>query len=162
LLTTRIAKIARALFARPADTTAYAVGDLVANPGAAAAVVPLALELALRAGGAGLLKAVRLHKSTATTANAQFRVHFFRKRPTAAAADNAAFSANGFASMYIGFVDVTVDTAHSDGASGRATADLRFDCDPGVKTIFALVEARAAYAPGNAEQFRVTVESDPD
>ena len=158
----RIAKIARASFTRPADTTAYAVGDLVANPGAAAAVVPLMLETALKVGGTGEIKAARLHKSTTSLVNAAFRVHLYRAAPVSAAADNAAFSANGFAAFYIGFIDVTVDTAHSDGATGRATGSFRFDAMEGSKNIFALIEARGAYAPGNAEQFRLTLEVDPD
>lgn len=158
----RIALIARDLFARPADTTAYAVGDLVANPGAAAAVVPLDLDLGRQGGGTGEIKAIRIHKSTVTTANASFRVHLFRGKPVSAGADNAPFSANGFAAFYIGAVDVAVDTVHSDGASGRTTCAYKFDCMPGTKTIYALIEARGAYVPGNAEQFRVTAESDPD
>ena len=159
---TRTAKIGRASFIRPADAVAYAVGDLVANHAAAANVVPLEVELSHVASGTGLLTALRLNKSSPSLVNAQFRVHLFRMRPTVAGGDNAAFAANGFASQYLGSVDVTMDVTHSDGASGRALAALRFDCRPGEKTFFALIEARGAYQPVNAEQFRLTAESDPD
>lgn len=155
-------KTARASFARPANTTAYAQGDLVANNTVAGSVAAIALAVARGVGGAGKIVKVGLAKSGIDPTNAQFRVHFFRQAPTVANGDNGAISANGVNKGHLGSVDLTIATVHSDGVSGVADAALPFDCPEGETTIFALIEARAAYVPVSGETFSLAVSVERD
>ena len=154
-----------ATFTRPADTTAYASGDLVANSTTAGSVVPMTLTTARVAGGSFILRKVKLHKSTTTTTNASFRVHFWRSAPaTITNGDNGAFSVSGVAD-YIGMMDVSIDRSFTDGACGFGVplvgTELSVNLVSGT-TIRCLIEARAAYSPGNAEVFTVTLEDFQD
>jgi hypothetical protein len=160
-----------ASFTRPADTTAYASGDLVANSTTTGSVVPIELIGAARADGEALrIERVRLRKSGASLTNAAFRVHLFRKPPTVTTGDNGVFSASGLLSLadidgHVGSVEVTMDTAAASGARGvgAPTIGSGITCEPdgpaGSETsLWAVVEARAAYAPASGETFVVTLE----
>lgn len=154
-----------ASFTRPADTTAYASGDLVAN--SASAAVALELPLAFRAAGQAVrIERVRLRKSGVTLTNAVFRVHLFRSAPTLTANDNSAFD-NGSGVLaisdiagYVGTVDVTMNYAAVAGASGVGAPGTgsAITCQGTGTSLWAVVEARAAYAPANGETFTVTIE----
>ncbi|MCA3700825.1 MAG: hypothetical protein IOB84_13715 [Brevundimonas sp.] len=144
-------------FTRPADTTAYASGDLVANSTTAGSVASVLLEPGVAAGGQRLVRRVRLRKSTTVLTDALFRVHLYAgAAPTFANGDNAAWSTNGF-DRYLGSVDVLMDRAFTDGAMGLASPamDIQYD---GSLDLRAVVEARAVYGPGNAEVFGVDAE----
>lgn len=137
---------------RPADTTAYASGDLVANSTTAGSVVPLSFANFARAGAHSKIRRVRIDASKADVTNAQFRVHFYSTSPTVANGDNGAWSSTQ--SGYLGYIAVTVDQLFSNGASGFATGEINGK----VTTLYALIEARAAYTPASAETLTVTVE----
>lgn len=148
-------------FTRPNDTTAYAPGDLVANSTTAGSVTPIQLAGAVRAAsGVSRLERVRVRKTGTSVTNAQFRVHFFSASPSVANGDNGAFTPSSISS-WIGSFDVVVDRAGSDGAIGAGVpvigSSLTFTIPSGT-TVFALVEARAAYTPAAQEQFTVIAE----
>jgi hypothetical protein len=145
-------------FNRPADTTAYAVGDLVANSTTAGSVTPLAF--ALRAGGplSGILRRVSLRKSSAGLTNASFRLHFFNSAPVVGAGDNAVLSLANSAD-YVGRADITLDQAFGDGSWGFTDltfTDQHFKTAAG--TLYALIEARGAYTPTSGETITARVE----
>ena len=146
-------------FTRPADTTAYAAGDLVANSTTAGSVAPVALQGAVEAGGPRLIRRLKLRKSGTGVSNASFRVHLYSTSPTAANGDNAAWSTSGVAG-YLGALDVTIDRAFTDGAAGFgvpvAGSEITVDA---AGAIFALVEARAAYTPVSAEVFTLELDA---
>jgi hypothetical protein len=145
-------------FTRPADTTAYASGDLVANSVTAGSVVPLTIQMARTINLPTVINRVRLLKSGTSVTNASFRVHFYRDTPTVTNGDNGAWLSTH--SHYIGSVDVTVDKAFSDGAKGTSAGYLGLIVEPsGSASIYCLLEARAAYTPTSAEVFTVTLES---
>lgn len=141
-----------ATFNRPADTTAYASGDLVANSTTAASVTPLTFATAARvAAGSLTIKRVKLKKSNTSITNAQFRIHFYTVSPTGVVnGDNGAWSTND--NTYLGSVDITMDRSMVDSANGIVAADIPIKLPSG-QTIYALLEARAAYAPASAETF---------
>ena len=147
-------------FNRPADTTAYAVGDLVANTTVAAGVAPMQIQAMRVAGGGGILRRLRLRKSSAVLTNAQFRVHLFAALPTGFAnGDNGAFSCAG-AADYIGRADITIDQAFTDGACGSTDflfTDLNIRLPAG-QLVYAVIEARAAYTPASSETFALRAE----
>jgi hypothetical protein len=148
-----------ATITRPADTTAYASGDLVANSTTAGSVAYGALDVARKAAGSVQLIRLRLRKSNTSTTNASFRVHLYRSAPTFTNGDNGAWATNGIAN-YLGYFDITMDIALSDGAQGI----YNFTTFPTIKlasgtSISWALEARAAYTPANAETFTLEVEA---
>jgi len=148
-----------ASFTRPADTTAYASGDLVANSTTAGSVA--AVSFSDSDSGAGVpggitIKRVRLSKSGTTATNGQFRVHFYSTSPVAANGDNAAWSTSG-AAGYLGSIDVTV-IAFTDGCTGGGAATAGAEINARGSSLYALLEARAAYTPASEEAFTVIPE----
>jgi hypothetical protein len=153
--------IVSANFNRPANTTAYASGDLVANNTTAGSVTVLTFNNATRiAAGSGMVRRARIKKSDVGVASAAFRVHLFSAAPTVTNGDNGVLSMTGLAS-YLGALDVIVDQAFTDGAFGaglpRSGSEITFRLASG-STIYGLLEARGAYPPANAETFTVELE----
>jgi hypothetical protein len=148
--------------ARPADTNAYAAGDLIANSTTAGSVTFQTLDCARVAGAGFAINGVRIYKTTSTLTNAIFRVHLYDASPrTVSNGDNGVFLSDG-ADTHIGYVDVTTDVAFSTpGAQGFAPCSMLVRIPSGT-TLYLLLEARAAYAPGSAEQFEVTLEISQD
>jgi hypothetical protein len=65
-----------ASFTRPADTTTYASGDLVANNTTAGSVVPLTFTAVTRSAGDSVrIERARINTSNALLTNASFRLH---------------------------------------------------------------------------------------
>lgn len=151
-----------ATFVRPADTTAYASGDLVANSTTAGSVTALSLGVARVAAGSFSITRVRLRKSSTGVTNASFRIHFYTAAPTATNGDNGAWLTTG-AAGYRGSLDVVMDRAFSDGAAGLTAPPTELDIRLASGTaIFALIEARAAYTPASGETFGLMVEAVQD
>lgn len=147
---------ATATFTRPNDTTAYTSGDLVSNNTTAGSVTPMAFYIPY---GRGFeLYRVMLNHSTTTSVAAQFRVHLYKDSPTVANGDNGVWSSSS--SNYLGFVDLD-GTGATFTAGGRAVASsgnlpiyIVTDAD---QTLYGLLEARGAYAPGANESFAITL-----
>lgn len=149
--------IATASFTRPADTTAYASGDLVANSTTAGSVVPLTFTIRPEARGS-MIRRVRIKKSGTSVSSASFRVHFYETGTiTCANGDNGAWSTNSMAT-YVGAMDVTVDRAFTDGAFGLGAPITGSEINYDIGTIWALIEARGAYTPASGEVFTVEIE----
>lgn len=150
-------------FTRPNDTTAYASGDLVANSTVAGSVTPLSwLVTPTNTKGPLFIRRVRLKKSTAVTANAQFRVHLYETAPTVTNGDNGAWLST--VSSYLGSFDVSADKVFSDASEGSGVPQSGTGSEIGVpggtdKTIYGLLEARAAYTPGAQEVFTIYLET---
>lgn len=155
-----VAALPSASFTRPADTTPYAVGDLVANSATAGSVTPMQFTVARVAAGSGFIRRCRLRKSGTSVTNAQFRLHLYSASPTPANGDNGAWSTDQSAN-YIGAFDITVDRAFTDGAAGNGLpvngSEVNFALASG-QVVYGLAEARAAYTPGNGETFAFALE----
>jgi len=156
--------IASASFSRPADTTAYASGDLVANVTVAGSVVPLSFKVGRINAGTGRITRARLRKNGVSIASASFRLHLYKVSPTASNGDNGAWLTTE--STYLGALDITMDRVFADGAKGFGVplvgAFIAFDCAAGSQLIYGLIEARGAYAPVSGETFTATLEVDAD
>ena len=147
----------KATFNRPADTTAYASGDLVANDTVAGNVVPMQFTGASHMA----IRRARIMKSGTGVGGASFRIHIYDLPPTPANGDNGAWLTNGLAPNYQGFIDVTVDKVFTDGAGGQGAPTVGQEItiqDPGDQVIYALLEARGAYTPASGETFTVFLE----
>jgi hypothetical protein len=145
---------------RPADTTAYASGDLLANSTTAGSVTPITLAVARVNDGSGMIRRVRLKKTGTSGTPITFRVHFYKALPTVTNGDNGVWLTTE--STYLGSSDVTMDKVFSDGAKGigapNTGSEINFTPAVGTKNIFALIEVRGAYTPTSAEMFTLTVE----
>lgn len=149
-------------FTRPADTTAYAFGDLVANSTTAGSVVLDTAAVAKANDQAFTILRCRLQKSGTTITNAIFRVHLYSvAAPTFTNGDNGAWLstlASSSVNIYLGSMDVTVDKAGSDVSVGIGypTIGSAIMGKPisGTQNIAYALEARAAYTPANGETFK--------
>lgn len=153
-------------FTRPGDTTAYASGDLVANSTTAGSVTPLSFSIARVAAGSVCIRKARLKKSGTSTTNASFRLHLYTSSPgTITNGDNAAWSTSH--SGYVGSFDFAAADAlaFTDAAAINGTpvkgSEISVKLASG-QTLYGLLEARAAYTPGNAEVFTVELEAFQD
>jgi len=146
-------------FTRPADTTAYAAGDAVNDSTSAPAAITFA-SCARATGGSGYITSAQLNKSTVTTTNAQFRLRLYANTPSSLANDNAA-STRAWADRAlrcIGYIDFTTATAGADCAISTGTLNPLMIPFVAVGTsLYGKLEALAAYAPGNAEVFYITL-----
>lgn len=151
---------ATATFTRPADTTAYASGDLVANSTTAGSVTPMSFAIGRFAGGSGMIRRARIRKSGTSVTNASFRIHLYNVSPTPSNGDNGAWLTNQ-AANYMGAIDVSVNTAFTDGAAGNGVpnigSEINFAISSGT-TVFGLLAATAAYTPASGESFSVELE----
>lgn len=155
---------ASATIARPADTTAYTSGDLVANSVTAGSVNALQFTTAARiSGGNGKITGARIQKSTNGVSGAAFRLHLFTVIPTFTTnGDNDPISGNVVSSGkgYIGYIDITAMTSFSDVAWGTGAPDntrRALDFVAVAQTLYGIVEARGAYTPGSGEVFTVAI-----
>lgn len=160
---TNIAQIVRAAaITRPADTIAYASGDLVANSTTAGSVTPFEFKnVTLHPNSTLRIEAARLISSSTSVTNASFRLHIFTQSPVSAAGDNAAFSCPIVG--YVGALDITIDRAFSDGAFGRGVptvgGSLLIQGAEASTTLYGLLEARATYAPTSGGTFTPILET---
>jgi hypothetical protein len=152
-------RLPSASFTRPADTTAYASGDLMANSTTAGSVVAMTFSPVTKGSGrSAQIRRVRVSKTGTSVTNASVRLHLYTTSSiTAANGDNGAWSTDK-AANYVGSVDVTIDKAMTDGAAGNATCEFNINS----LSLYGLLEARGPYTPASAEVFTVTLESAED
>jgi hypothetical protein len=148
-------------FTRPANSTAYASGDIITDSTTTSFSGGVPSFTAARVvSGSFMIRRIRLRKSDAGITNAQFRVHLFSAAPTSLAVDNAAFAAAGVAD-YLGSFDVTIDRPFTSGAFGAGVpvvgSDVIAKLSSG-QSVFWLLEARAAYTPVSGETFTLQPE----
>lgn len=165
-LPTGKAAIASASFNTPSGTTAYAIGDLVANSGTAGSVSPMQFSVCRDTSGAtGMIRRVRVKTTDTGFAGATVRVHFYKSSPTSAVGDNGAYATTE--SDWIGDVDVILDHAFSDPLEKgigvpAAGSEINYDCNSGVAVIYGLIETRTAATPQGAKAWIATVEALPN
>jgi hypothetical protein len=154
-----------ASFTRPADTTAYVDGDLVANDTTAASVTAMSFTNFIDPNQrSGCVRRARIHKSGTGVTNSSFRLHLFTASPGVANGDNGAFVPSVMTG-WLGSIAVTVDEAGTAGSVGVGVpvtgAEINFQlAQPQTNvTLYGLLEAKGAYTPGNAEVFTVTLEA---
>ena len=103
-------------FTRPANTTQYADGDLVANSATAGSVTPLKFSMN-GLGRAGVIRRARISKTTNTATAATFLIHLFDAEPTVANGDNGAFSVATNLDSWLGKIAVDMSSGAEAGAS---------------------------------------------
>lgn len=146
-----------ASFIRPANITAYASGQLVANSTTAGSVIPLTFSVRNENIGS-IVRRVRMRKNSTGVSGSSFRVHLYNTLPTVTNGDGGVWLST--TSGYIGAFDVTIDKAFSDGAAGQGQAVTGTGIDVNLiyGTVYGLVEARGAYTPVASEVITVELE----
>jgi hypothetical protein len=142
-------------FVRPANITAYASGQLVANSTTAGSVVPMTFVIRNENIGS-TIRRVRMRKSSTGVSGSSFRVHFYTTLPTVTNGDGGVWLST--TSGYIGSFDVTIDKVFSDGAAGAGVINGGVDQLVIYGTVYGLVEARGAYTPVSGETITVELE----
>ena len=163
-----IARLTAPTVTRPANTTQYTAGDLVADNVTAGSVTAIAFRKNRLSGRTkGKITGGLMRKSASTVTVATFRLHLFSQAaaPTVTNGDNGAIVVNSIAS-YIGFLDFDFTTTGNNGniiggaIAKRATAPataISFDLTGG-GTVYGLIEATGAYTPASAETIDVVLD----
>lgn len=140
-------------FTRPADTTAYAQNDVVANSTTAGSVVPLKFAIPWKR--SCIVRGCSIRKSDgADVANATFILHLYRNSPTLANGDNGALSTD-YAEK-IGTIAPAAMTSYTDDAYTSVMGG-NFYVDANDRFIYGILVADAAYQGLSEETFTVTL-----
>lgn len=147
-------------FNKVSGTTAYDANDLVANHATAGSVV-VPFFIPHGVGRSGIIRTVRLYKSSTTTTAASFKVHLFDSAPTPNNGDNGAFSLLS-ADGYLDGVSIDMSSGAQAGTTGlakrSAAVAIGFFMPTVNAKIYALLQAIGAYVPTSSETFKITLE----
>lgn len=154
----------------PVGASAYAANDLVGATTLVSATNVIEITDAVLAAGEALrIEGVGLSKTTNSLTNPNFRLLFFDALPTLGVGDNGALGALTALAVdnmayFRGHMDITMDKAGNDAADGASgfgvwsTGAARTIAPRTGTSIWIVIQATAAYTPGSAEAFEVTVE----
>lgn len=152
-------------FQRPNDTTAYAVGDMVANSTSAAGLVTLA-NITRTAGGTGYITRAAIvtdHKSNPSS----YRVHIYNNATATISNDNAPFRelyadlSKKVGTFVLGPMSTPADTTNST-ISRAEDNNLRvpFQCEAGSTSLFYALEILTANTPVALANYTLRVAAD--
>ena len=143
-------------FTRPANTTAYAAGDLVANSATAEDVVPLVFGT-----GAGnevfrTVRGARVRKSSTGANGNSWTLNLFSAEPDVTSGDNAALAVADGRVRFIGKMSGTTGEVWTDGTTHLLAPSPNAQI-PVITAgkIYGLLQVDAAYAPASGESFTV-------
>ncbi len=137
---------------RPANTTAYAAGDVISTTGGAVIAFTGAH---LDNGGSGLIIAAHLIVSTNEAADLVADLVLFDATVTAVADNSPMVDSDAEAVTYIGTVPFTTptDLGANNVAYTVTGLNLPYVCGASSTSIFGLLVARNAYTPASAAVF---------
>jgi hypothetical protein len=147
-------------FTRPANTTAYASGQLVANSVTAGSVTPMSWTAARVASGNIRITRVHMTLSSKSVTNTNFRIHFFNATTGVSNGDGATFVPT-LAADEVCEMDVTIALAGADVSTGYGASNQGVACDVVLgsnQLLYGYIEARAAYTPASGETITVVPE----
>lgn len=152
--------IVTATLTRPADTTAYAAKDTIANATSGAIAIEFA-GAGRVAGGSGYITGFQIE--TDQTANvAQYKLHPFRQPPAAVISDNTAY-VEKFTDAAIRMTDIIIPAlTNNGGASNTAKMEVMglmipYKCATGSTSIFAQLETLTAFTPASGQIYKITL-----
>ncbi len=148
-----------ATFNRPANTTPYAAGDLVANNVTAGSVAAMDFTVGQASPHTGSIFRCRVKKNSTTVTDAEFRLHLWSTAPTVTNGDNGVFLPNNYAN-YLGYMDVVMDVPFSDGAAAIGLPYLGEEMLFTTLHVYGLLESKGpgGYIPTSGETFVVELE----
>lgn len=146
---------------RPANTTAYASGDIVASNVTAGSIVVPSFTATGTASGSGHLRRARLISNKTTGMDGiSFQIDFWQAAPTFSGGDNAAYAVATGAANWLGSAVVSLSQA-GDGAYGAGTPivgdAIDFDLVSGALIYWSL-QATAVFTPASGQTFTLIPE----
>ena len=153
-----------ASFTRPANTTDYTSGDLVADSVTAASVTGFRFSVE-RVQGLGKISRVTLYKGSTTTTAASFTLYLFTRAPTLANGDNGSFSISSYR-YFLGSVACDMSSGATAGSADLVeqfalTNPFIFDTTSlgfGAAGLYGYLSVSGSYAPASGELFEATLE----
>ncbi len=147
--------MASATVTRPADTTAYAAQDVIANATSGAAVITFANAARINGGSGTITKARAVTDQAANTA--RLRLHLYHTAPTMMQ-DNAAFLTDwANRNKSIGAIDFGPMAQEATGGTAAGATNktdrLAFVCPAGSSSIFGILETLDGFTPASAQNF---------
>lgn len=159
-------RVKTGIIIRPADTTAYAVGDLIgASTTAGVSNVMTVPDVTRVPGGTGRI--IRARVATNQPAfGGTIRLHLFKTLVAPTVGDNAPLAATvpNYVNAY-GPTEVTLGQGiFSDGSKGYMafSPPVAFDVPDGQSDVYVILEARTVFTPTPGQRFSVTLECDVD
>lgn len=155
---------ATASFTRPADTTAYALGDVVSNSTSATTLMTFSGAGRSNA-NTGYITKARLLTSQATN-TASFRLWLWNANNPTVAVDNAAYVFTyADDSKLVGYIDFPACSTSAGSGTGSFTQitdtqRLAYVCAAADTALYGFLETRTAFTPANAQTFQVTLHFD--
>lgn len=149
-------------FTRPANTTQYSAGDLVANSATAGSVSPLTFSMN-GLGRSGMVRRARITKTTNASTAATFTLHLFDNEPTVANGDNGALSVATNLDSWLGTIALDMSSGAEAGGSTvisqvSAAVAIGVSKPTAGGVVYGLLEAVGTYTPGSAEVFTLRLE----
>jgi hypothetical protein len=144
---------------RPANTTAYTAGDLVASNTTAGSIVVPSIAAAGGAAGSGSLLSFRLLTNATTgMGGVAFAIEFWSAAPTFTNGDNGAYAIATGAATWLGSATVANMVQVADGAYGVAVPDtvaaIDFALASGTSIFWTLqVTNSGAFTPTSGQTF---------
>jgi hypothetical protein len=148
---------------RPANTTAYAQLNLIANNVTAGSITVPSFTATPATSGTGSIRSCRLYTNkTSGWGGASFLIEFWAAAPTFTNGDHGAYAVATGAANWLGAMTVTL-TQVADGAYGMGVSNVGSTIDfalSGVSTIFWSLEitSAAALTPASGQTFTLVPE----
>lgn len=145
-----------ATFIRPANTTHYASGDLVANSATGSEVVPMQFGASAGQEVWRTIRSARLRKSGTGNHGNDWTLNLFSADPDVTSGDNEALAVADGRVKFIGKLVGSTGDVFTDGT----THELAPSPNAGIPVItagkvFGLLQVGAAYVPASGESFTV-------
>lgn len=148
-------------FTRPANTTTYAAGDVLANKDTLP--MPFVFPVARVAGGSGIIQSALVIDGAFPTLKIQFDLFLFDGGAAfTIAADNSAYAPpqSDMDRLQVVLQFDGVANARSGDASNNCAIPLTgapqpFQCAPGDTNLYGVCVVRNAYVPVSSEAFRI-------
>lgn len=152
-----ITKVITTSYTRPADTTTYTAGDVVANSTSAATILSFA-DIASFEGGGGVIHSAALIDSSAESTKPEFDLYLF-DTTVVMENDNAAWApSDAEMETCLGVITFDLDDFKVGSGNGiicNKNIGLPFSCVSGSTTLYGILVARNAYVPTSAEKFTI-------
>lgn len=146
-----------ASFTRPADTTAYTIGDVVCNSTSAPVVLTFA-NMARVNGGAGVIAAFQMVLGSNPSTKPTYDLMLFDTAPTIDN-DNAQFTPTDAEMLkFVGRIQLSVPTVGDTSGTGTncvyvSNDPLTYKCDAASTSLFGVLVARNAVTPASADTY---------
>lgn len=153
-----LSKTLDASYTRPADTSAYTAGDVLAQSTSAATILSFT-NAAREGGGGGIIQNAVMIDSSAQSTKPWIELYLFDTAP-AMQNDNVAWAPSDSelekclgVLVFDGTVTNAFKTTSNGGLVATGAVSLSYQCASGSTTLYGIAVVRNAYTPTSAEKF---------